>query len=84
MAVSERSATLANPAYGRDMGRGKRPTARRTPAEYEALWRELYEDAYARAGEPNAARYAATQELAAIEAEDMGHAVGSGDYETYL
>lgn len=83
MAVSERTATLADPTYGRDMGRGKRPTAR-TPAEYEEIWRNLYEDALARAGEPNAARYAASQELAAIEAEDMGRAVGSGDYETYL
>lgn len=84
MAVSERTATLADPIYGRDMGRGKRPTARRTPAAYEEIWRNLYEDALARTGEPNAARYAATQELAAIEAEDMGRAVGSGDYETYL
>lgn len=84
MAVSETTATLADPTYGRDMGRGKRPTARRTPAEYEAIWRDLYGDALARAGEPNAARYAATQELAAIEAEDTGRVVGSGDYETYL
>lgn len=66
------------------MGRGKRPSSRRTPAEYEAIWQELYDENVARAGEPNAARYAANQALAAIEAVDTGHAVGRGDYESYF
>jgi len=84
MAVSEKSAALTEPTYARLMGRGKRPAQRRAPEEYQAIWQELYDDALARTGEPNAARYAANQAFAEVEADDNGYAVGRGDYEPYL
>jgi hypothetical protein len=79
MAVSETSAAVLEPAY-----RGRGRAAPRRPEEYELIWHGLYERALGRCGEPNAARYVASQALTEIEAEDNGRVVGRGDYEFYL
>jgi hypothetical protein len=80
MAVTEQSTAVVELVYGRP----SRRIARRTPEEYEAIWHGLHEQALARCDEPNAARYAANQAFAEIEADDNGRVVGRGDYELFL
>ncbi len=84
MAISGETVARVDPISDRVLGRGDGSLRHRTPAEYEGIWHELDVEALIRSGEPNAARYAANQAFAAIEAEDSGRVVGRGDYESYF
>jgi len=64
---------------------GEQGIVRRTPDQYDAIWREIYEASLAKGRGEDIARHDANARLMRLRAQDEGRpALGSGDIESYF
>lgn len=64
---------------------GEQAIVQRTPAEYKALWQEVYDASLTKGRGENLARHDANARLMRLRTQDEGRPVlGSGDIESYF